>query len=288
MRKSVAAFAAFVVGSLCLSATAQPAKELHYASEKPLYAKVVLHEAGSKVLTLVFDESQGTGEGYNTVYADLNLNGDLSDDKPITGTLRAGGHWRRFFSFPPVEFVVRYDATGKGVEEPWRLAIEHYEELPRGEETETKVLCTLHPTLRVRDASGDWEYSFALGLLPRQRPKRAVAASIERKPVLRVEAKPNRGKGGNVQILPHLEADLVSIQCSKGGKSLTARVEMSDALGKVVRSEDIPLDSPGFGPVPQREYSVLIPAGRYRLEATVDTGPLAGVLKTTRTLVVGW
>jgi len=56
-------------------------------SAKPQYVLFALGAEGSKVLTVVFDESGGTGKGYDTVYFDKNLNGDLSepDEKAAGG-----------------------------------------------------------------------------------------------------------------------------------------------------------------------------------------------------------
>lgn len=35
------------------------------------------------LLTVVIDESKGTGKGWDTIYVDMNRNGDLTDDEPI-------------------------------------------------------------------------------------------------------------------------------------------------------------------------------------------------------------
>ncbi len=66
---------------------AEAAHEPAYSSKKPLYAFVVVNEAGTKVLKLVLDESRGTGKGYDTIYADVNFNSDLTDDAAIEGTI---------------------------------------------------------------------------------------------------------------------------------------------------------------------------------------------------------
>ncbi len=49
------------------------------ASEKPQYVLFAIGPSASKVAAVVFDESQGTGKGYDTAYADLNLDGNLAD-----------------------------------------------------------------------------------------------------------------------------------------------------------------------------------------------------------------
>jgi len=48
-------------------------------SAKPRYVVVVLGEGRQSSVALVFDESKGTGTGYDTLYADTNYNGDLTD-----------------------------------------------------------------------------------------------------------------------------------------------------------------------------------------------------------------
>lgn len=59
-----------MLAGLVLACAAEPANGPKYVSEKPLYAKMVLSEDGSNVLTLAFDEFRGTGTGYDTVYGD--------------------------------------------------------------------------------------------------------------------------------------------------------------------------------------------------------------------------
>lgn len=52
-------------------------KEPKYISKEPKYAKLLL--LNNEELVLAFDESKGSGTGYDTVYADVNFNNDLTD-----------------------------------------------------------------------------------------------------------------------------------------------------------------------------------------------------------------
>ena len=55
-------------------------KEPEYKSARPLYSAVELGDAKDRFITLVVDESKGSGSGYDTLYVDANNNGDLTDD----------------------------------------------------------------------------------------------------------------------------------------------------------------------------------------------------------------
>jgi len=53
--------------------------EPKYGSDKPAYRFYALGPTGKTILAMVWDESKGTGAGYDTLYIDLNLNGRLTD-----------------------------------------------------------------------------------------------------------------------------------------------------------------------------------------------------------------
>ena len=55
------------------------AKEPAYKSEKVRYTLWVLGDGKKSVMTMVWDESGGTGKGYDTFYFDTNFNGDLTE-----------------------------------------------------------------------------------------------------------------------------------------------------------------------------------------------------------------
>ena len=54
-------------------------KEPLYLSDKPAYRFFTFGPEGRSILAMVADESKGTGTGYDTLYADLNANRDLTE-----------------------------------------------------------------------------------------------------------------------------------------------------------------------------------------------------------------
>lgn len=62
-----------------LGITVVQAQEL--VSANPRYARIIMPGDGSKGVSVIFDESAGTGEGYDTAYVDTNLDGVFSADE---------------------------------------------------------------------------------------------------------------------------------------------------------------------------------------------------------------
>jgi hypothetical protein len=245
VRKAASYITIFMPLSLSLSCFADPAKEPAYSSEKPLYARVALSKDGSKVLPLVFDESGGTGEGYDTIYADLNFNGDLTDDKAIKGTLQKGGSTIRC-SFPPIDVDVPYDEKRKGIENPYQVLVTYY----RYERETNLERFRVSTKMRLRDEAGEWEYSgFAGRLLPAEKAEEApVVPAVGEKPVvLTVDAVPDPQKERHLGIVAHLRSGEWSVSCEKQDKPIKARVQIRNRRGTLVHSEHVRLDKLFFG-----------------------------------------
>ena len=73
-------------------------KEPKYASEKPAHRFLAFGPKGQFVVALVADESKGTGSGFDTLYADLNGNHDLTEPAerfPLKAAYKVKGRGRR-------------------------------------------------------------------------------------------------------------------------------------------------------------------------------------------------
>jgi hypothetical protein len=85
MRKSLS----LMVGGVCLALMVSGVSALEVGgytvkSEKAFRYRVTLGaEKDAKAMDLVLDESKGTGKGYDVAIADTNLDGKLSDEKPL-------------------------------------------------------------------------------------------------------------------------------------------------------------------------------------------------------------
>jgi hypothetical protein len=55
-------------------------KAPEFKSQNPRYSIWVLGDGRDSVMTLAWDESEGTGKGYDTLYADTNFNGNLTEE----------------------------------------------------------------------------------------------------------------------------------------------------------------------------------------------------------------
>jgi hypothetical protein len=231
-------------------------------------------------LKLAFDECGGTGKGYDTVYADLNFNGDLADDRALRGDLVQNGNLREC-SFPPLDLDVLYSEKARGVERPWRITIRYMQNVSPQWPWRRFLL---EASMRLKDESGEWEYSYpgTVELPTREKPEGVITVPFGGKPVLVLEVEPDGEKEGNVRVVARFKLGWPDAECKRAGKPLTARVEMKDAQRKIIHSEEVSRDRLDR----QHRYSVRIPPGKHILEVTVDVGPLAGVVKGTKTLVM--
>lgn len=252
MKKAIDCITASMLIGASFVCAAEEMKEPAYRSAKPLYAAVVLDEAGTRVLTLAFDESAGTGKGYDRLYADVNFNGDLTDDKAFEGK-RLGERGPSFTcSFNPFSVDVRYNEKSKGVKKPWELTVAVHEYtrtrlfgLVRGQ---TQRHVSINGKMTLKDEAGEWQYIFASGTQPAETLTEATPIRLGGKPVLAVVTQPDRQKEGNTGIAAYLRLDPIYLyQCLKAGQPVNAHVLVKDKEGKIVHSEDVSRDKLTFG-----------------------------------------
>jgi hypothetical protein len=232
---------------------ADPLKEPAYSSEKPLYARIELDEKGSKVLTLALDESKGTGKGYDTMYPDLNLNGDLTDDEPTRGLLGEGSGSASYV-FPPLSGRVEHGEEGEGSDLLWELTLS-YDQYQRKRlwgliKGDIQRRFFLQVMTRRKEGRAEWEYLFYRLRHPAQSLSEADAdvVSFCGKADLQVVTTPDRRKQGNTGIAAYVMmcGDRVP-HCKRDSKSVIAKVEVKNADGKTVHSDNVNLDKLVFG-----------------------------------------
>jgi len=99
--------------------------EPKYQSEFPVYVVVTFGSGVDNKYTIVFDESRGTGTGYDTLYADRNNNGNLTDDPKIPMRLRQQDRLSGMImweNFGHVEVLVKHGDK----EVPYSFFVEFY------------------------------------------------------------------------------------------------------------------------------------------------------------------
>jgi hypothetical protein len=237
------------MSSCCL---ADPVKEPGYISDKPLYAKLALDEKGTRLLVFAFDESSGTGKGYDTIYMDQNLNGDLTDDMAVKGTVKRNGRFAISCSFPPVTVEVPYNEKAKGVDKPWELVIRYYQftrrmffGLIRGE-TQRSLL--FQARIRMKDERAAWQYSFWTPVEQASSLTESEIIAVKPEPVaLFVETRPDAHKKGNTGIAAYVRSGANQFRCLKDDQPVQARVRVTEQRGSVVHSEDVGSEKLFFG-----------------------------------------
>ena len=110
-----------------------------YKSRTPLYMSLPMGSGNDAVVTVVLDESQGDGRGYDLLHIDVNNNGDLTDDTPVKPKIneRAGS---RSFAIDPQEITVKY-ADGSSATLRVQLEVRGYES---GKERKIKWTAAYH------------------------------------------------------------------------------------------------------------------------------------------------
>ena len=190
MRRSIGFTAVLCLLSLSLPFMGEEAGKLTFASEKPVYAKVAVTEDGSKALSVVFDESQGTGKGYDLLYADADFNGVFEDSEKLAPELiRTIGAHGLLCLFPPVKLNVPYNDKAKGVSNPYDVKFSYRKEPgPSGSTAEVSSSTAGQPssaserfdarvTIRFREDSATWEHSFIGTMKPAKNLENASTLS---------------------------------------------------------------------------------------------------------------
>ena len=114
-------------------------REPGYKSKTPLHMSLPIGSGDDAVVTVVLDESQGDGKGYDLLYVDRNNNGDLTDDTPVKPKIneRAGS---RSFAIDPQDITVKY-ADGSSLVLRVQLEVRGYES---GKERKIKWTAAYH------------------------------------------------------------------------------------------------------------------------------------------------
>jgi hypothetical protein len=87
-------------------------KEPAYKSAKPVYLSLALGKGAGRYVIGAFDESGGTGKGYDKLYLDANNNGDLTDDAAPAVKVNNRGAMV-MFTVAKTTLTVKYDDASK-------------------------------------------------------------------------------------------------------------------------------------------------------------------------------
>lgn len=223
-----------IAAVLVTAASAQP-EAVKFVSAKPLFLKLAMGGGEqAPVVAVGFDESKGTGSGYDLVYIDTNGNGVLEATEKYAAESGAGA----------ANFNVNLPATlfpapvGEGIEKAVAARFLVYS------------LGNLNPSvmvnLNLRLTQGDqvWNYSLSSsGATP--------AGSLKEAPVLHagpLQIVPTVRPGASCGIAARLQANDFSLNCAgPAGAISNVTIRIQSAGGQVAHQETVPLGRLGFG-----------------------------------------
>jgi hypothetical protein len=220
--------------------------------------KVALAEDGSKLLSVVLDESKGTGSGYDVLYADTDLNGAFDEAEKVTAKTWKCSPTGLHCDFPAVKVSVtpKSEALGKtcGCEITLNYAKHTYttegttilgqQSAPT---TTTSENFGASSNIKVGEGASQWEYSFSQAIKASQKPGDAPVWNFLGTPKLALTSKADDRNPGQLGIGLELMTGETRIDGKKGTTAINARVEVRKPDGKVVHKDEGPADKYGLG-----------------------------------------
>lgn len=230
-----------LAGAVLFHAGAAWSTGIAFESERPRYAKIVLTEDGSKILSIAFDELGGTGTGYDMLYADLNFNGNLTDDRVTSTKLQSAGPC--VFAEFSLDVPVPYNEKGRGVAKPSSLAVGHMYYQGGGDGEQERCTFFASAGITLKDGSGEWQY----GVLPTElntsgKLDEARPTVLGGRPGLELSAVPDSQTEGRIGISVQLTIDKRKAGCLKGGRPVKAFLKIKDMQGQVIYSDTVSTD----------------------------------------------
>ncbi len=214
-----------------------------FNSKRLLYGKLALTEDGSKVLSMVLDESKGTRTGHDLLYADVNFNGAFEEAEKLTAVeVKRHGTWLSSSTFAPLEFDVPYNQKGKGIADPCQITL-GYRQYPRAGVAED---FSVTMKVKLRQGTTVWDYSVNGSVKPSKRLEDADVWTLPG-PRMTVSTQPDKNKKGHWGIALGVSAGEGGFECRREGRPVEAHVEIKKPDGEIVHRGDATPDKFRFG-----------------------------------------
>lgn len=269
-------------------------------SKNPRYAKVTLTGDGSKVLSIVFDESKGTGTGYDLIYAHANI---LIGNIEWSKTLKAKTKWGRYHTvgdktdkykglyclFPPINLNVYYAGEVKTISNPYSVIFEYSKYFSEN----AKEYFYATTNIKLKEGPVQWQYSFQSKINPSEFRENIPILQFNQNPRIAIEARLDERKKGYLKIVPRLRVGNNNWlkKCRRGATPVKVYIEIKKPDGRVVDKRSVSFDKfvfkserAGFryGNKEEEGYLIQVPRGDRTIEISIDTGPLVGLIKGSK------
>lgn len=245
-----------------------------FVTDRPLYASLSLDKKSAKTLLLAFDETEGPGEGYNLLYADTNLNGDLSDEKPLQPA-NSPGREIRFQEFRIPMRAIRPDLGDSGT---CTFRVSRGSSGPMGMQDETLV----RTTLRVRKGGSEWTYSIDSTIDETSSRRKSSPTQVLRAPKIMLNTQLDPSGKAHRLVTASIGEGLAPVPTiTKDGREELPRISLVDRDGRMHFDQPVDLRPPAnvvsYTP---KDYSVPLTGGDCTIRVSLDTGPIFGRLES--------
>jgi hypothetical protein len=219
---------------------------------------VALNADGSTILQAAFDESRGTGAGYDTLYASVRSSATSGRVQTVAGQSRRLGSGMRC-DFSAIKVNVPYGNGAVRMSYPCEVTFTYQKRVfpvGTGSRTVQRSLGTAPRTQEsfaassvviLRQGSEQWHYSFSGTIKPSQSLENAPVWSFLQRPAITITTRPDGRTSGNLGIGLRLAAGGNEFQCKKGSIPAKAHVEIKTGDGRIVHRGSGPLDAFTFG-----------------------------------------
>jgi hypothetical protein len=218
--------------------------------------RIVLPELGDKGVKVILDESGGTGKGFDTIMADINLDGAINPGEKFASTTSASTNGA-FYPLP----LVTLKPIGKNAVK--------YEFLYMCALVNNVEYFNITVARNIRYKKKVWRAVYSGNIAP----SKDASAPLLYKPIVPPKAvlvtEPNESSLGIALIL-------VSNGITITSSDITVDLQIKNSTGKIIKQDKGSLDKYAYGGSGNFGYSVGLPVG----------GPLAGVIKVSKPIIV--
>jgi hypothetical protein len=225
--------------------------EVKFQSKWPLYAYLAVDCDCNCVMRLAFDESQGTGKGYDRLYTDTKESGPFRTDSVVKANppQRGGDSGPETVRiFPSVPLPGAYVTPGGA---PGTLALQFFVYSMRTSKDQSappQAGMSCQATVKTTDARGEWTYNLGGQVSLSAQAHGLPVSGLTRTTDLGISFVADQQKAGQIGIAANLtNGNWMLGGVALAGQAIKAHVKIADDQGKVLSEEDIPKDQMGFG-----------------------------------------
>ena len=240
---------ALVLSVVLAAASAQTRNQepLVLESTKPLYAKVALSPDKSTILSIVFDESRGTGKGYDVAYMTTAATGLGQDARRVPARTRTYGATLAA-TFEPATFMVPVNVVAGTSAQRNDAKVEVGFAFTQTQSTASREASRrVIATFERNDGEAAWEYAYSGALNTGLSEYAAPITAFDAKPLLTLTTKPNEQKSGETGIGITVLAGPYAFDCKRNGNPVNVELTVKDAAGKTVKQDSETVDKFAFG-----------------------------------------